>query len=114
MRIEAINSVRSEASYLRSTIHIGYLPREGTKAHNRRESRKVSMSVAVGGAMAALKFLKGTRQKVKKRKGTILVTNAEAIEEEGGGEGVERGKGVEGGKEDMDIMEEEEDKKVGN
>ena len=79
MRIEEVED------FLKSSIQIGYIPQKGTVGANRRESRKMSLTAAAGGAIAALRMLSRVK---KQRKGTILVdstsvsTHDEIISEE--------------------------------
>ncbi|GMH85104.1 hypothetical protein TrST_g2760 [Triparma strigata] len=79
MRIEEVED------FLKSSIQIGYIPQKGTVGANRRESRKMSLTAAAGGAIAALRMLGRVK---KQRKGTILVdstsvsTHDEIISEE--------------------------------
>lgn len=79
MRIEEVSD------FLKSSIQIGYIPQKGTVGANRRESRKMSLTAAAGGAMAALRMLGRAK---KRNRGTILVdsssvsTTDEIIDEE--------------------------------
>lgn len=97
MRIEENNA------RLKSSIQVGYIPEQGSVGAKRRESRKMSLRQAAGGAMAALKMLNGVVG--KRRKGTIIVSNTEpevedGVIEEEEGEGGEVG--AEGAVEEVD------------
>jgi len=58
MRIEEKNG------YLKSSIQIGYAPKEGSDAGNRRESRKMSLMSVAANIEAGINIMKGKKHSV--------------------------------------------------
>ena len=83
--------IEEKSGYLKSSIQIGYVPKEGGAEASRRESRKMSLIGAAIGAKGVLSAL----GKMRKKKHTIVVDSRVVEERERKAEDEEEERGVE-------------------
>lgn len=94
--------IEEKSGYLKSSIQIGYVPKEGGAEASRRESRKMSLIGAAIGAKGVLSAL----GKMRKKKHTIVVDSRVVEERERKAEDEEEERGVEEEKKREEKVEE--------